>query len=281
MVRSCLPNLVKLIQPYLSYTTPTPSPEVLQQQACDLSTIPYCSWKPPTCPQKCPGKCSHLPSGNEVRLNAQSAIATPKRPLHLLSRKDKVTFGGSVQKRTTANDDLGSSARTPPYVTAKDAHGGTASCVSLTRLHRMASQDAPEAVYHGPADDGVMTAVPPAHRRPRARLEIAPAVANAYALDRRQGVNLDQDPFDDMYELSDLPDEKEYSSANPPQKLHTAAPVVRSCSLDRSDGGNRDSTASPSVSENALESPEASIAAPRVVEKEGGEDTSLNHIFFF
>jgi hypothetical protein len=84
-----------------------------------------------------------------------------------------------------------------------------------------------------------------------------------------------------MYELSDLPDEKEYSSANPPQKLHTAAPVVRSCSLDRSDGGNRDSTASPSVSENALESPEASIAAPRVVEKEGGEDTSLNHIFFF
>jgi hypothetical protein len=147
----------------------------------------------------------------------------------------------------------------------------------------MASQDAPEAVYHGPADDGVMTAAaPPAHRRqPRARLEINPAVANAYMLDRCEDVDGDQDPFDDMYELSNLLDEDEYSAANPPQKPHTAAPVVASCSLDCGGGGSGESTASPSKSKNALASPEASIAAPRVVEKEGSEDTSLNHVFFF
>jgi hypothetical protein len=284
MVRSCIPNFCeKLTRLFLSYTTPTPSPEILQQQACDLSTIPYSSWKPPACPWKCAGKCSHLPSGNEARVHGQSAAVTPKPSLHLLSRKDKVTFGGSVQKRTTANDDLGASARTPPYVTAKDAHGGTASCVSLTRSHRMASQGAPEAVYHGPADDGVMTAAaPPAHRRrPRARLEIAPAVANVFMLDRCEDVDVEQDPFDDIFELSSLLDEDEYSAANPPQKPHTAAPVVASCSLDRGGGGSSDSTISPSKSENALASPEASIAAPRVVEKEDSEDTSLGHVFFF
>lgn len=281
MVRSCLPNLAKLTQLFLSYTTPAPSPEVPQQQTCDLSTIPYSSWKPPTCPQKCPGKCSHLPSGNEVRVNEQLVVETPKQSLHLRSRKDKVTFGGSAQKRTTANDDLGASGRTPPNVTAKDAHGGTASCVSLTRLHCMASQGAPEAVYHGPADDGVMTAAPPAHRRTRARLQISPAVANAYALDGRRDAKLDQDPFDDMYELSSLLDEEEYSLANPPQKLHTAVPVIRSCTIGRGDGGNCDSTASPSVAENALASKEASIAAPRAVGKKDSEDTSLNHVYFF
>jgi hypothetical protein len=35
------------------------------------------------------------------------------------------------------------------------------------------------------------------------------------------------------------------------------------------------------VTKKAFESPEASIAAPRVVEKEGGEDTPLGHVFFF
>ncbi|KAG9201859.1 hypothetical protein G6514_005276 [Epicoccum nigrum] len=266
MVRSCIPNLTKLAQLFSFYTASTTSPEVLQQQACDLSTIPYPSWKPPTCPQKCP------------------AVATPKQSLHYLSRKDpaqkaKVTFGGFAEKRTTAAyDDLGASARTPPNVTAKDAHGGTASCVSLTRSHRMASQDAPDAVHRGPADDGDMTAALPAHRRrPRARLEIAPAVANAYALNRYGDVDGDQGPFDDMYELSSFLDEGEDCAVDSPCKLHTVAPVVAPCSP----GQGHEGSGSSSVTTKASESPEASIAAPRVVEKEGSEDTPLGHVFFF
>ena len=214
----------------------------------------------------------------------QSAVATPKQSLHYLSRKDpaqkaKVTFGGSAEKRTTAAyDDLGASARTPPNVTAKDAHGGTASCVSLTRSHRMASQDAPDAVHRGPADDGDMTAALPAHRRrPQARLEIAPAVANAYALNRYGDVDGDQGPFDDMYELSSFLDEGEDCAVDSPCKLHTVAPVVAPCSP----GQGHEGSGSSSVTKKAFESPEASIAAPRVVEKEGGEDTPLGHVFFF
>ncbi|KAF3045376.1 hypothetical protein E8E11_002783 [Didymella keratinophila] len=74
MVRSCIPSFPDLTFLFYSKTTPPPlSP--LKPQAYDLATIPYASWQPHTCPQKCKGLCPHLPVGVETRINGQLVSA--------------------------------------------------------------------------------------------------------------------------------------------------------------------------------------------------------------
>ena len=84
-MRSCIPHFTQLGQPFSSYTTAQPASNSPQQQACSLHNIPYSSWKPPTCPQKCEGVCPHLPQGDYTRVNRNPVQQPPKERVELLS----------------------------------------------------------------------------------------------------------------------------------------------------------------------------------------------------
>jgi hypothetical protein len=73
MVRSCVSSFPDLTFLFYGKTTPPLSPP--KPRACDLTAIPYASWQPPTCPQKCEGLCPHLPAGVETRVNGQLVSA--------------------------------------------------------------------------------------------------------------------------------------------------------------------------------------------------------------
>jgi hypothetical protein len=79
MVRSCISSFPGIT--FLFYSKATPPPlSPLKPRVCDLTAIPYASWQPPTCPQKCEGLCPHLPVGVETRVNGQvvSALVSEK-----------------------------------------------------------------------------------------------------------------------------------------------------------------------------------------------------------
>lgn len=79
MVRSCIPSFPDLS--FLFYSRNTPAPlSPLKPRAGDLTAIPYASWQPPTCPQKCERLCPHLPVGVETRVNGQMVVPAAAPP---------------------------------------------------------------------------------------------------------------------------------------------------------------------------------------------------------
>ncbi|KAH6642524.1 hypothetical protein C7974DRAFT_447119 [Boeremia exigua] len=79
MLRSCLPDLTYLSSLFSLTSTPPLAPTP-QQPSCDLTSLPYSSWHPPSCPQNCEGVCRHLPVGSDTRINGR-LVSRPRREL--------------------------------------------------------------------------------------------------------------------------------------------------------------------------------------------------------
>ncbi|KAJ4378930.1 hypothetical protein N0V86_005807 [Didymella sp. IMI 355093] len=96
MVRSCVPSFSDLSFLF-SHTKTTPRPlSPLKPRSCDLTAIPYTSWRPPTCPQKCDSLCPHLPVGIETRVDGQPVSTTAtKKALSIIAEQ-------THQRETTA-----------------------------------------------------------------------------------------------------------------------------------------------------------------------------------
>lgn len=74
MASLCVSNLAQFFES-LGLTTPYP-PTPQPQSACDLTHIPYSSWRPPTCTQKCPGPCAH---GAGMRVDERVTMPSPSQ----------------------------------------------------------------------------------------------------------------------------------------------------------------------------------------------------------
>ncbi|KAF1363848.1 hypothetical protein EJ07DRAFT_151933 [Lizonia empirigonia] len=116
MASLCVSNLTQLFES-LGFTTsypPTPQP----QPACDLTHIPYSSWRPPTCTQKCPGPCAH---GADTRVDELVTKPSPsQRPAH---EADVVTNAQAqcavASAKTTTSSETSRRGKRPEVLTVQ------------------------------------------------------------------------------------------------------------------------------------------------------------------
>lgn len=66
MIYPCIPSLTHI---WARLTTPQ---DPKTPPNCDLTTIPYSSWQPPQCAQKCNGPCTHIPAATHTLPKAQA-----------------------------------------------------------------------------------------------------------------------------------------------------------------------------------------------------------------
>lgn len=194
-----------------SYFITHSPPEVTSQRACDLSSIPYTTWKPPKCPQKCQGMCPHLPFGDEVRVNGRLVTGTTDPAVEFYNRGrlsgcDDTTAIGSADKHTTFSTVLGTLDQTLSH--ARVIANGKIPCVPSTRTggaHCTTTHTMPNNLSDAQTEDKGKMPISKATSRPQTRHGISRTAADAHTT-HQQSIDLSQaprNPFDDDYSLSD------------------------------------------------------------------------------
>ncbi|KAF3000853.1 hypothetical protein E8E13_007234 [Curvularia kusanoi] len=211
MVRSCMSDFAQLGRLISSYFITHSPPEVTAQQACDLGSIPYTTWKPPTCSHKCQGMCPHLPFGDEVRVNGRLVTGTTDSAIELYNRGrlagcDDTTAIGFADKHTTFSTVLDTLNQTLTH--ARVIANGNVPCVPSTRnadAHCTTSHTPSTNLPDAQAEDKGKMPISKATSQSQTRHGISRTAAEAHTT-HQQSIDLSQgprNPFDDAYSLSD------------------------------------------------------------------------------